>query len=171
MLPMLGESMKKKKLFWIIFSIVLLVKGVLMFPGLEQSTDFSLYKTRRNELIKAIGKEFPTIKKGAVLLFGDFEHDRLVFRQESSFYYLTGIEEPGVVLLLDLQGKATLYVPNLAAKRAQWMASPFALSADNAASFGLDTITNLGLECEGYQIHPFFPRSEYAFLLEKIESL
>ena len=163
--------MKKKKLFWIIFSIVLLVKGVLMFHGLEQSTDFSLYKTRRNELIKAIGKEFPTIKKGAVLLFGDFEHDRLVFRQESSFYYLTGIEEPGVVLLLDLQGKATLYVPNVAAKRAQWMASTIELSSNNASRLGFDEITNLGHECEGYQIHPFFPRAEYEFLLAKIQSM
>lgn len=129
---------------------------------------FSIQTTRRKELLSAIKQQYPA-GKGIVVLFADFETERLVFRQESSFYYLTGIKEPGVVLVMELDGATDLYIPNCDTERAKWMSNALPLTQENAAKMGLNTITYLGSVCPGYQFHPFFPKQEYSQLLERIE--
>jgi len=55
--------------------------------------DASVYAARRDKLMKALGK-------GIAVLYARGEEDRDGYRQDSDFYYLTGISEPGVVLVL-----------------------------------------------------------------------
>jgi Xaa-Pro aminopeptidase len=55
--------------------------------------DASVYAARREKLMKALGK-------GIAVLYARGEEDRDGYRQDSDFYYLTGISEPGAVLVL-----------------------------------------------------------------------
>ncbi|KNC76794.1 xaa-Pro dipeptidase, partial [Sphaeroforma arctica JP610] len=51
----------------------------------------------------------------------DTDHEK-IFRQESSFSYLTGVEEPGCFLTIELEtGKSVLFVPDLPMEYAVWM--------------------------------------------------
>ena len=133
--------------------------------------NFTPHIERRKKLLETIKHEYPDITSGVVTLFADFESERSAFRQDSSFYYFTGITEPGVVLLLDLEGKATLYVPGYQNNRAQWVASPVELIQDNADTLGIDEIAALGKQCAGYQIHPFFSQPEYENVLSYFQDV
>jgi len=137
---------------------------------LSKKQDFSLYAQRRKQLIAAVVKQYPGAQ-GAIVLFGGFEQERIVFRQESSFYYYAGLQEPGLVMVLELTGKMILCVPNNAALKAQWMHQAVSLEPDNAAQVAFDEIKMLGSQCAGYQFHPFFARAEYADLLQYIDTL
>ncbi|HET9940182.1 MAG TPA: aminopeptidase P N-terminal domain-containing protein, partial [Candidatus Eisenbacteria bacterium] len=55
--------------------------------------DASVYAARREKLMKTLGK-------GIAVLYARGEEDRDGYRQDSDFYYLTGISEPGAVLVL-----------------------------------------------------------------------
>jgi Xaa-Pro aminopeptidase len=130
-----------------------------------------LYATRGKELLGAIKEEHPEREHGLVMLIAGFEHDRSMFWQESSFYYYTGITEPGAVLQLDFSGTSTLYVPNCGSSREQWMHSPIELTQENAKTLGLDKITVLGDQCAGYQFFPFFRPASYRYLLDRLKQL
>lgn len=133
--------------------------------------DFSLFITRRKELLKVVQQQKTVTNNDVIVLFAGFEDDCKSFRQESSFFYLTGIQEPGVVLTMDMQGKTTLYIPNCGDTRAQWIFSHVALTMNNAKLLGLDAIETLGAQCAGYQLYPFFPKAEYGTLLKKLTSV
>ena len=54
------------------------------------------------------------IKGGALIIFGAPDSDLTKFKQEDSFYYLTGFNEPDAVLLMDTSGdevEETLFIP------------------------------------------------------------
>lgn len=134
---------------------------------MNKSYAVDLYVERRKTLIEACKKEGKT---GLIALFGGFERECSVFRQESSFYYLTGLTEPGLVMVLDLRNeRSALYVPNCGAEREKWVLSPINLTPDNASKVGFDAIEYLGAQCAGYQFHPFFTRTEYEYLLSKFQ--
>lgn len=142
-----------------------------MFVGSNSKKhDFSVNVLRRRDLISAIKQEHAG-KDGVVLFFAGFESDGKAFKQESSFFYYTGITEPGLVLAVDLQGKSTLYMPNCGESRAAWMHSAVELSQKNAANIGIDQVKVLGTQCAGYQFHPFFPKTEYQTLLEDLDAI
>ncbi len=141
-----------------------------MLFSLPSNQDFSLYALRRKKFIEAVKEQHPG-KTGAIVLFGAFEGERVAFRQESSVFYLSGIQEPGIVLFLDLNGKVILYVPNCVENRAKWVFSSVPLTQANAQKLGVDEVRTLGSVCAGYQFHPFFPREEYADLLSVLERL
>lgn len=138
-----------------------------MFVGSNKKHDFSVNVLRRRDLITAIKQEYPN-KDGIIVLFAGLESDSKSFKQESSFFYYTGITEPGLVLVIDLQGKSTLYMPNCGEARAVWMHSKIELSQKNAVNIGIDQVKVLGSVCASYQFHPFFPKSEYQVLLEDL---
>ena len=142
-----------------------------MIRSREEKQDFSLYATRRKELLETIKDEHPTLKKGVVMLIAGFENDRVKFWQESSFYYYTGVTEPGAVLMIDLVGKSTLYIPNCGTTREQWMHSPVALTQENAKTLGVDEVMVLGDKCAGYQLFPFFKQASYGHVLARLKKL
>lgn len=136
-----------------------------------QVQDNLIYKSRRNELIQLIKQEHSRITKGVVVLFAAFENDANKFRQDKSFYYYTGINEPGTVLVIDLEGKSTLFVPNCFEKRSQWMDVPHALKTHDAKALTFDSIELLGEECSGYQLYTYFSREEYARVTELVNTI
>lgn len=159
--------MKKKTRILYLVSLILCLKGYAMMPGVNDKHDFSVNVLRRNDLIKAVKQAHPD-KEGVILLFAGFEGDTRSFRQDSSFYYMTGLVEPGVVLKIELNGNTTLYIPNCGDHRSKWMFSEVELTQENAKSLGINEIKVLGSTCVGYQFHPFFPREEYSHLLQEV---
>lgn len=132
--------------------------------------DFSVHDLRRENLSVEVKKCYPE-KKGLIALFANFEQGSGVFCQESSFYYLTGVSEPGSVLLMDVQGKSDLYIPNCQKERSKWVSNSSLLTQDKASLLGLSRITYLGEECSGYQLHPFFTEQEYSALIATFKTI
>jgi Xaa-Pro aminopeptidase len=134
------------------------------------TSKFFLFKERRSELISLVQQAHKEIKQGKILLFANFERDTYYFKQDSSFYYLTGIQEPAAVLCLDLETESsTLFVPNFGKERAKWVADVIEPDKDKARSLDLDSIEYLGNPCHGYKCHPFFTHREYEHLLKLIQ--
>ncbi len=139
--------------------------------GSSQQDEHSLYKTRRKELVSAIKEQHSHITKGAVVLFAAFETGSQRFRQDKTFYYYTGITEPGTAVVIELDGKTTLYRPHCYAKRTQWMEIPQALVEGNAKTLGVDECAFLGNECDGYGIDSYFSFHEYEHMLAYIKAI
>ncbi len=104
------------------------------------------YEARRALLLEQIFQ-----KKGltnfVLILMADFEDHRYDFRQESSFYYLSGIEEPGSVLLMQSDGHTSLFIPQYRADRAQWVSGslvPAVAGVGDAFRFGIDEVLFAG---------------------------
>jgi Xaa-Pro aminopeptidase len=132
--------------------------------------DFSINVLRRKDLATAVKSAYPTLA-GNIILFAGFESGTTAFRQESSFYYLSGLREPGLVMVLDAQGNTDLYIPNCDQERAKWSVSPVALTQKNAKNIGMAHVHYLGAQCVGYQFHPFFPETEYATLITLLKEM
>lgn len=135
------------------------------FGGLAPRTDEnSIHASRRKELVDAIKNKFPQ-HSGAIVLFAALEQGSERFRQDKTFYYYTGINEPGAVLVIDLNGKSTLYLPNYFEKRAQWMTLSEALIKRDAKALRVDAVELLGDECAGYELNPYFSEHEYVHMI------
>ncbi len=142
------------------------------FGGLAPRTDkLSVYSLRRKELIESIKSEFPHKEKSVVVLFAAFEQSIERFRQDKTFYYYTGVNEPGAALVIDMTGKSTLYIPNCFEKRAQWMTLPPALVNRDAKALGVDAVELLGDECAGYELNPYFSAEEYAHMIALMKNV
>lgn len=133
--------------------------------------DFSIQKARRQELLQAIQNEHTVADTSLVLFVAGFENDRSAFWQESSFFYFTGITEPATALMLDFQGKTSLYIPNCGDVREKWIYSPISLTQDNAKQLGVDEVTVLGDRCAGYQLFPFFKAESYSHCIARLKQL
>lgn len=137
-------------------------------PIIEQNNK-QTFIDRRKELIARIKEQHKDAQSGIIFLIADFENDRNRFRQDASFYYLTGIEEPACMLAIDMaSGKSTLYTPNFGKERKKWVVTDVA--PGNHAAHGLDAIEYAGKPCSGYQCYPFFTDPEYAQVIELLQS-
>jgi len=109
-----------------------------------------VYKMRRATLLKKVKAAYPE-HHGILVLCGGFEMDRIPFRQDSFFYYFTGIREPGVLLTIDMMGKQTLWVPQYQGNRAQWVTCEYDFNnATIMHNLGIDTKELLGDRITGY---------------------
>jgi len=141
------------------------------FGGLAPRVDESvLYTSRRKELVEAIKNDFPHAQ-GVVVLFAAFEQGSEKFKQDKTFYYYTGLNEPGAVMVIDLHGKSTLYLPNYFEKRAQWMVLPEALIKRDPKGLRVDHVELLGDECAGYELNSRFSEHEYAHMIALLKDL
>lgn len=124
-----------------------------------------MYSERRKELVERIKEQHKNAGNGIVVLIADFEQECARFRQDASFYYYTGLEEPACMLIIDIaQGTSTLYAPNFGQERKKWVTSQAV--PDNHKTIGVDAIEYAGKPCVGYQCHPFFTDHEYAHVIE-----
>ncbi len=135
----------------------------------NQHKQHEMYKLRRQNLVKLIKEQYPDVRSGVIMLIAGFEQSRYEFRQESSFYYFTGIEEPGIILLIDLDGQTTLYAPHYATDRAQWASDSVAPGTGQAEKRGVDTVEFLGKSVDGYVFPLLFNNDHVAFLVEKLK--
>lgn len=126
-----------------------------------------VYKKRRDDLCSRI-KDSQNGRQGIIMLSADFESERYAFRQDSTFYYFTGITEPGVVLLLNLNGESTLYIPKYAQSRKQWLTSQIDTTNECCTLLGIDHIEYLGEPVPGYSFSPRFIPSEFSRLAAEL---
>ncbi|KKP35775.1 MAG: hypothetical protein UR26_C0002G0075 [candidate division TM6 bacterium GW2011_GWF2_32_72] len=125
------------------------------------------YINRRKKLGSLIQEKYQ-VKNGNIILFANLENERTLFSQESSFFYYTGINEPGAVLIVDLNGYTTLFIPNFDGKREAWMSGCIDLKSPQKV--GVDEIKLLGDSYKGIVAHPFFTVDEYNHLIEFIKN-
>lgn len=126
-----------------------------------------IYKKRRTSLIELIKKEYNST--GLLALFANFEQDGRVFLQESNFVYLTGLNEPGVVMTADFSGKTELYIPDTGGLRSKWISG--ALTADMAPKLGIDEIKYQGKQIAGYEASLFISEQNYANLIDILKQV
>lgn len=128
------------------------------------------YAARRQTLLAQIRAQYPE-STGVVLLFGALEQDGLSFKQERSFYYFSGVTEPGAVLLLDVaSGASTLLIPHTNQQRELWVHQPLTVDAASAQRWGVEQVQYLGEPIKGFEFYPFFSVSEVSQLLSQLES-
>lgn len=132
------------------------------------NADFSQYINRRKLLIEAVKKAHPG-KRGSILLLAAFESESSPFRQDSSFYYFTGLEEPAVALLIDSTGKTTLYTPSYGISRSIWASTIVEADAQQLARWGINDIQLLGAKCSGYSLSSACVPTQYEQLLSLLE--
>ncbi len=132
-----------------------------------EEQNYSIYKHRRQQLRNSLKGKYPGAT-GAILLLGAFENSRLRFKQDATFYYFTGIEEPGAALLINLEGEETLYLPDYKGGRSIWIAGNRELEQGNAEFFGFNAIEFLGKPCAGYSCFTHLPEDSYAYLAKTL---
>ncbi len=136
---------------------------------LKYHQNFSMFKERRNALATLVKNKYPN-QKGHIILFATFEQEAISFKQESSFYYLTGITEPAVVVTIDISNdKTTLMIPDFGKERAKWVIGSLEPSEQKAQELFVDHIEYVGELCKGYKSHPFFSHDDYAHLINKLQ--
>lgn len=125
-----------------------------------------LCQKRRAQLFAAVREQYAEMP-GSIVFFAGFEHEHGSYVQESSFYYYTGVTEPGAVLEIDSAGKSTLYLPHYGIDRAQWVTDVVVPGEKTAELVGVDACVPLGEVCR--TINPYVETSVYARLLASLE--
>lgn len=131
--------------------------------------EFTPYVERRNKLIKLIDQTYQD-KKGVLVLFSGFEHKHNQFVQESNFYYITGLEEPACVLVIDETRSSTLWVPQYGIARSQWTSTIVEADKAQVQDWGMNDILHLGHPCKGYSAGPACTSQEYEHLLAGLKA-
>ena len=134
--------------------------------------NYLLFKERRSRFIQSLKNEHHLVQKGCVILYGGFEQDLHLFRQESSLYYLTGLTEPGVVIMLYFDGREEVYIANAGKEREKWVNVELQINENDggksAKKIGATTIKYLGKQINGYSIGSFFHKDEYETLISDL---
>ena len=129
----------------------------------------SFYQERQKEFVELLKQSHVQAERGIIMLIANFEQEGYRFKQDRSFYYYTGIEEPAAIWVHDLSDNSKiLYIPNFGQERAKWMAST--IQPGDEKNYGVDEIRYLGKPCVGYQCYPFFTQHEYAAFIEDVQS-
>jgi Xaa-Pro aminopeptidase len=134
----------------------------------SQEKKLNRFKARRTKVIEQIRLLNPKVEAGVLLLIADFESARHTFKQESSFYYLTGVTEPGVALCCYFNGPDILYIPFYTQSRELWVKTDICLKT-KVLDIAVDQIKYLGSEVRGYSSAPFFTPERYSEVLADIK--
>ncbi len=107
---------------------------------------------RRAHLIKNVQEHYKT-HDGIILVLANFEAESTPYRQESTFFYYTGIQEPASALMLNCAtGTSTLFVPHTGERRAAWFADAARINKSYAHEFDVDEVRALGAEIPGHSL-------------------
>ncbi len=138
-----------------------------------------IFKKRRRRLVEELQKKYPEVQKGLVVLFANFEQNLYSFRQESSFYYFSGITEPGSIMLLyfggqESDGKELVYITNAGDERQKWVNVTLQTDQEDggksAQAIGVFSIKPLGKQIQGYSISSIFHEDEHEHVLHDVQS-
>ena len=135
----------------------------------EKRGAFSLFKKRRERLAESFSQRYGG-KNWFFVLCAAFEEGRYAFRQNSSFYYLTGITEPAAVWCMQSNGTDVLYVPNFGNQREKWVNVHVSPEHD-PKTFGFDAIKHLSDPVRGYSYRPFFKEGMYTNFLRDLKNV
>ncbi len=109
---------------------------------------------------------------GVVVLFASYEQSGQRFEQDSTFYYFTGIEEPGAVATIDIRtGYTTVYLPQYQVDRSRWVSQVVVCDDATAHRYAIDTFVPLGKPMPGYSAYPFFERETHEHVLSALERI
>jgi Xaa-Pro aminopeptidase len=141
-----------------------------MDDGQEQLNG-TLFKNRREDLLSALREELGQ-EEGLVLILGNLEIETQQFTQESNFFYLTGITDPGLVLTIDLNsGKTTLYIPKCTTPREVWCTVAVCSDDESKRKFFVSDIVPLGEAVDGYGITHQEEQKSYRHLCADLETV
>jgi Xaa-Pro aminopeptidase len=108
-------------------------------PALSEPTQAELpqvYEERRKALMKEMGE-------GVAAIFAEGQEDGDGYRQSSDFFYLTGVVEPGAVLLLaprERTYREFLFLPNRDPEAERWTGEREPLGAALRKKYGFEKI-------------------------------
>lgn len=126
-------------------------------------------KRRRQQLVERIVSTNQN-KDGIILLVSAFEsHTR--FKQDSSFFYYTGVTEPGCFVIIDFTGYTTLYIPRYAIDRSLWVEHYLVVDNVTAQELDVDQIVYLGEPIMGYALSSCFDLASVQILVDKIKKI
>lgn len=119
----------------------------------------SVYAQRRAQLMKNIGSGL-ILLPGAVEQAFNYKANTYLFRQDSTFLYYFGIQQPGMVGVIDADnGTSTLYGHDADIEEVVWM-GPQPTLAEYASLIGAekhDSIDNLSTAIKGKEVHYLQP--------------
>lgn len=142
-----------------------------MLFGMNVGTDYSIYARRRQELWTALEHHFPECTQGCIILPASCEVPHAQFRQDSNFYYFTGIQEPACVLMITQDGLAKLFVPQYSAQRSVWVHSKLEELVEDSKSFGIESVEFLGSQIPGFQATAWMPSQAYTTLSQQLQKV
>lgn len=134
-------------------------------------SSYAFYDRRRKELVDLVKQQNPALKNGAIMLLAGFEDGKHSFRQESSFYYYTGLTEPGLVLVIELSGKSRIFIPSYATPRSDWLVEEVVATRECAQRLSLSDITYLGKPHVGYEPNLLAGGQQYEELIASIKTI
>jgi Xaa-Pro aminopeptidase len=118
----------------------------------------------RERLLQVIKKTLQDpADQWALVLVNDYENHKERFRSESSFFYLTGISEPAIVVVVYSDGRQVVYRPAYTIDRESWTGVRF-----NPADFGFAEVKHLGESVRGYSQSGMFKVEQYKTLGEDL---
>ena len=129
---------------------------------------YTLYRNRQERLLSMVAEQFGTT--GIVLLFANTDFANEPFVQESSFYYLTGLQESGLVCELSFDGNTQLYYPAYTSKRSQWILSENSHIDTFVMQSGAKKVP-LGNPIAGYQTSVLFEQKQYQALIDQLNEV
>ncbi len=132
--------------------------------------NFHIYKERLNQLKDLIKQEYKQ-NDGVILFFADLESESCRFKQESNFYYFTGLEEPAVIFTSGIAGATILHVPAFLESRAKWIPDYIFPDKNLAKQINVDDIVYLGEPFKGYVVTPFVQIDHYKNVIDNLAKL
>ncbi|MBM3894079.1 M24 family metallopeptidase [Candidatus Dependentiae bacterium] len=118
----------------------------------------------RERLLQVIKKTLQDpLAPWALVLVNDYENHKERFRSESSFFYLTGIHEPAIAVVIYSDGRQVLYRPAYSIDRESWTGVRF-----NPEELGFPEVKYLGDAIKGYSISGVFKAENYKILGEDL---
>ncbi len=142
-----------------------------MFFDILNNQSYTHYTERRKKLAELVLGAYPTVQKGVILIAADIEHARYPFVQDSTFFYLTGLQEPGLYVALDLSGEAIVLVPQFTSDRTRWVESELAAITEQPEAYGFAGASELGTPMPGYQVTHGLPAEHYSTMLETLHAM
>jgi len=132
-------------------------------------SEVTQFQERRNQLIARV-KQYHDMSRGAIVIPAGMERpsSSVTFRQDPTFYYLTGVHEPACVCLIWLSGATELYVPVYPEFRQRWVQSDITEASDPHA-YGCDVIAPAGKKQAGISVSPVYDASVYAHVIERLQ--
>lgn len=117
---------------------ILIVAFLSLQPVAGGSDENSYFAARRETLMKKIGGSI------AVLQGAPETREYRPFRQDNNFYYLTGVETPGALLLLDgSRRRSILFVPPRNPDVERWEGPRLAPGSEASRATGMDEVLSV----------------------------
>ncbi len=123
--------------------------------------DSQVYALRRKALFEQVGHP--------IVIFSSPDYGIPGQQEDSTFFYLTGISQRGIALVIDEVGHSTLFVPRYREERARWEGTSIGVSANEAKYYGFDEVRFSGEENPRFTVSLFDPFATWDALKALIE--